>query len=421
MNLLSELSEPAKTILMVVLLFLTGAQMSWLACFNRKDGAVLWRVICAVLLTVSAGNLMILLAAYAGGLQTSLLLSKLPAIVPMSVGLLPAAAFFVIALRAKRSEPDISERSIRQSVDNLPSGLCFAREDGLPLLVNRAMDALCRMLTGQALLNAEQFWKAVQAAAQPDVRKPETYSVQMENGRVWSFSRKIIVAAGTQVTEIIASDATDLYRLSEELRASNRRLEDMNQRLHRFSENVSELTRQEEILAAKVNIHDEIGQALLASQYELQQPELLQTEQLDSLWRQNIALLRREAKPAGHLTNPLQQLTDAAAAVGIEIMLDGTLPQEDLPAMRLIFAAARECLTNCVRHAGASRLYIRIREKYGCYETRFTNDGKVPDGEVTEGGGLSGLRRRVTDAGGTMRIETEPQFALVITGVKEKN
>ncbi len=364
-------------------------------------------------------NLSICLAVYTGSRKGITLLARMPAILPPAVAVFSAAAFFAIALRAGRSKPEISEQSIRQSVDTLPSGLCFARKDGLPLLVNRTMDMLCRSLTGQALLNADQFWNAVQGASLPETKNERLPDVRMPDGTVWTFSKKTISAAGSEVTEIIAVDATDLYQLGEELRVENRRLEEMNQRLHKYSENVSELTRQEEILAAKVNIHDEIGQALLASQYELQQPELLQMEQLKALWRQNIALLRREARPAGHLTNPLQQLMDAASAVGIEIMLDGTLPQEDLPAMRLIFAAARECLTNCVRHAGASRLYIRSREEYGCYETRFTNDGKLPDGPVKEGGGLSGLRRRVTDAGGTMRIETSPQFALVITGVKE--
>jgi signal transduction histidine kinase len=49
-----------------------------------------------------------------------------------------------------------------------------------------------------------------------------------------------------------------------------------------------------------------------------------------------------------------------------------------------------------------------------------TNDGKPPESEITEGGGLSTLRKRVERAGGTMLVQSVPVFKLTVTVPKEK-
>ena len=80
----------------------------------------------------------------------------------------------------------------------------------------------------------------------------------------------------------------------------------------------------------------------------------------------------------------------------------------------------RECVTNAVRYAGASELYADFTET----ETEATvvvhNNGKQPDSEIIEGGGLSTLRRRVERAGGTMTVQSRPRFQLTVTVPKGK-
>ena len=44
----------------------------------------------------------------------------------------------------------------------------------------------------------------------------------------------------------------------------------------------------------------------------------------------------------------------------------------------------------------------------------FTNDGAAPETPVTEGGGLTSLRRRVEGAGGRMLVKSMPRFALTV-------
>jgi signal transduction histidine kinase len=95
------------------------------------------------------------------------------------------------------------------------------------------------------------------------------------------------------------------------------------------------------------------------------------------------------------------------------------LPENESAAY-LLTCAVRECVTNAVRYAGATELYADFTES----ETEATvvvyNNGKEPESEIVEGGGLSTLRRRVERAGGSMRVQSHPIFKLTVTVSKGK-
>ena len=76
--------------------------------------------------------------------------------------------------------------------------------------------------------------------------------------------------------------------------------------------------------------------------------------------------------------------------------------------------AIRECTSNCVRHAGGNAVYAAC-ERTENWRLTVTNNGAPPKETIREGGGLSALRRRVENAGGTMQIDSTPAFALHIT------
>ena len=80
----------------------------------------------------------------------------------------------------------------------------------------------------------------------------------------------------------------------------------------------------------------------------------------------------------------------------------------------------RECVTNAVRYAGASELYADFTETETDATVVVYNDGKQPEGDIVEGGGLSTLRRRVERAGGTMTVQSRPIFKLTVTVPKGK-
>ena len=110
-----------------------------------------------------------------------------------------ALSLLALCLMLRGSRRQLSPFSIKESCDYLPSALCFAWENGQPCLKNLKMDELSHQLTGEALLNANAFWRAIEA--QP--------IVSLENGQTWSFERRRMEMAGRVVYQIIGTNITE--------------------------------------------------------------------------------------------------------------------------------------------------------------------------------------------------------------------
>ena len=318
----------------------------------------------------------------------------------------------------------ITENSIKESTDDLPMGLCFSKKDGIPLLINRKMYMLSIVIMGSALQNARQFWEIVSTGNLPEgihrVKEGDEPVLQLQNGSVWTFSKEYIKLDREEVVQLLAIDTTDLYGLRFELEKKNESLREMNKRLQDYSENVNELIREEEILATKVQIHAEMGNALLATRYYLNnQKDKEQAEALIKTWNYNVSLLYNEAEQEVK-EDVFHHLNEAAKAVGVTIEVDGKIPKNNTMIERLIVAAGRECLTNTVRHGDGDKVMIKIQENKLFYCLEYTNNGTAPQENIKEGGGLMGLRRRVEDMGGNMQVISNPQFILLINVPKER-
>ena len=181
---------------------------------------------------------------------------------------------------------------------------------------------------------------------------------------------------------------------------------------------MADFVRSREILEMKIQIHNEIGQALLATRAWLQSQEDGGEARLFKQWEAIIALMRAEAEPKQGKTD-WEIFCRCAQAAGVEIRLDGKLPGAGR-ACDLLIAAAAEALTNAVRHAKADSLYVYICREGGMLQVRFCNNGVPPRQNITEGGGLGALRLQVEEAGGSMQILSIPQFVLILSIPEEE-
>ncbi len=305
----------------------------------------------------------------------------------------------------------ISPLSVKESFDNLPTGLCFAKSNGMVQLVNYQMNELSHIILGDDLQNANIFWEKVcngklnnnisrfVTGDKPELRLPD--------GSVWTFSKEDLGVT----TQIIATNMTNYYRLTNTLKHKNEELELMSHRLRKYGENVDEYTRSKERLETKVRIHNEIGQALLTTRRTLNSDESDFKAVLD-LWNRNISALRMESEPQNNV-DYLGELIKAAKSAHVEVIIEGQFP-EDNDVKQMIVAAATEALTNAIRHADAEKLFIEIDSTKKYYIACISNDGKIPDAPITEGGGLGSLRRRIEKNGGIMSVSWEPEFRLII-------
>ena len=97
---------------------------------------------------------------------------------------------------------------------------------------------------------------------------------------------------------------------------------------------------------------------------------------------------------------------------GVTVQMKGEEPKGN--AADLMYAAMQVCLNNAIQYAQATELSINVWENAGSYTVIIGNDGKSPEKVIIEGGGLTNLRHRLETAGGTMIVQSLPDFSLVI-------
>jgi len=336
---------------------------------------------------------------------------------PLWITLLPVLAMavylgFVTWKTWQYRSNTLTRSSIKESLDQITTGLCFSQGNGRIILANHRMHALCHTLAGRDLQNAEAFWKILSGGeVQAEVERLSSGShphFRLPDGSVWTFSRQEI----EDVVQLTAADTTQLQQLTEELREQNIQLASMNLRLQQYGENVDELTRSRERLEIKARLHSDLGQALVATRRYLQDEDGVIESPVD-LWKQNFAVLRAQVETK-ETKDPLEMMQKAAAGAGVRVEISGARPEQ--PQIDKLFCqAALETLTNAVRHAEATVLRVELTEGEDTCTACYSNNGRLPEGELVEGGGLGSLRRKVENQGGSMTITCAPEFALTIT------
>lgn len=309
----------------------------------------------------------------------------------------------------------ITPASIKEGMDKLPSGLCYHNDAGVPKFINHRMNNLCRFLTEEALFDANDFWERLTKGRITDgnviEKRGENPIITLYGGSTISFTKRETEIGGEKMYEIRATDITKQFSLHNELQKSNSNLRILNRRLQEYGENVWDITREREILAAKVNIHDMLGKALLVTKRFIESgDESITKEELSDMWKGTLYLFEGGFKENSE-DGSLDELYDAAKIMGISLTVDGQLPKDN-QVLRFVMSGARESLTNAVHHARAGELNVKLYNHYGYAVIEYTNDGEKPTQEVSEGGGLSSLRQAVEAAGGIMETDIYPRFVL---------
>lgn len=309
----------------------------------------------------------------------------------------------------------ITPASIKQAMDSLPAGLCYHNAKGIPKLVNHKMSELCRYIIGEPLFDANNFWHRISCG---DViygnsfeKVGENPVVTIFNGSTFSFTKVEKIIGGEKVFELRATDITRQFNLNRELKEYNNELRYMNSRLQTYGENVWDITREKEILSAKVSIHDMLGKALLITKRYIENGGAdISKEELTETWKATVYLFDGGFAEKNE-DSGLDELYKAAKIMGISLKIDGDIPKDN-EVLRFIMGGARECLTNAAHHAKAKEMVISLSYRYGFAVIEYTNDGKSPEALISEGGGLSSLRQRVEKIGGIMEVESFPRFVL---------
>lgn len=343
-----------------------------------------------------------------------------PYVLLLMVVLLSLAFAVWSILRETYARKVINNTSIREAFDNLPTGVCFFNEIGLPVLCNRAMHRFSFAVCGKDV----QFVFDLQNCLSEDFIPIEGAEKSgklftLSDGCVWQLEkRSIVYEDGHVYTEYIALDVTQLQKNRMELQEENAQLYKVQAQLKQLSANVVAVTREEEILNTKMRVHDEMGKCLLATQQYLKDDTAKHLpDTIVSSWKKAVSMLKYSNETKDD--DMMLEIRKTCAFVNLDFVQTGQLPNDEKTAY-LLTCAVRECVTNAVRYADATALYVDFSETLNAASVVITNNGKLPEGEIKEGGGLSTLRRRIEREGGSMVVQAQPGFRLAVTIPKNK-
>lgn len=317
-------------------------------------------------------------------------------------------------LSETKNRKTINNTSIKEAFDNLPTGVCFFNENGLPVLCNYAMQSFGFAVCGRDIqfisdledCLAEDFVPGTEA-------KKEGKLFVLPDGRARRLEKRVFVYEGNEYTQFVATDVTDLNKNRVKLDEENEQLRRVQADLKRLSANVVAATREEEIFNTKMRVHDEMGKCLVAAQRYLQRDNTEGIpDSLASSWSRAVSMIKYSNDTMEE--DMLLQIRKTCEYMNIAFIQTGELPAQENLAY-LLTCAVRECVTNAVRYAQAGELYAQFTETGSEVAVTVTNDGVVPEHEIVEGGGLSTLRRRIERAGGIMRVQSFPGFKLSVS------
>ncbi|HEU5486987.1 MAG TPA: histidine kinase, partial [Microlunatus sp.] len=120
--------------------------------------------------------------------------------------------------------------------------------------------------------------------------------------------------------------------------------------------------------------------------------------------------------PAGYGPTELLALVQRMRAAGLPVTMtrSGDPPSEAMPT---VYRVVQECLTNALRHAPDARVLVEVRTEAGRTVIRVADDGPGA-AESPTGYGLVGLRERVAQLGGSIRLpgtSATAGFEVVVT------
>ena len=305
---------------------------------------------------------------------------------------------------------------IKESFDQLPTATCFFDSTGGVVLCNRRMYELSQYLLHssiQYLAEAEQALASPPDGVVPIAHAENTY--QFPDQTIWKFEKRIVTDRYKETyTQLTAADVTQLHQALTQFAIDNHKLAQDAEKLKELSKTVGAVVREKEALAAKSAMHDSLASCItVTKQFLAGDLDRISAEVVLRELEKSIAFRDSVLEPAK------DSLYHAAKSSGVTIRITGKIPDGDMS--ELIYTAMQVCLTNAVQYAKATELAACISENDDNVTVMIRNNGKQPEQPVREGGGLTNLRRRIEAVGGTMRIQSLPEFILCIEIPKRKH
>lgn len=235
--------------------------------------------------------------------------------------------------------------------------------------------------------------------------------------------------ANKQLFFCVTRDITERKRAEEALRQANQQLQKLSRRRVEVQEDERRHLSRE--------LHDQIGQALMAAKVNLQSTRRLRNHQkIGDRLEESIAILDQILQQIREISFNLRPsvlddlglapalqwvLRNHAERAGLlaEFISEPDLKRLDSEVETACFRIALEALTNIIRHAEAEHVFIELRRIEGMLHLVVRDDGIGFDitaqaNSRSHSLGLLGMRERAIVLGGTLHCDSIPGEGTVV-------
>ena len=228
----------------------------------------------------------------------------------------------------------------------------------------------------------------------------------------------LVLAAGTigyagRLEKRLEEKYEESLQVQHELRELSKRLVDTEERERR---------------AISRELHDEVGQSLSALLLDvqnlmeissregtlrdgLQNIKLSAENCLDEI--RNMALLLRPSMldDLGLVAALEWQAREVSKRTGMVVDMTEQNVSDNLPEEHktCVYRIVQEALNNCSKHAYAKNVRVVVRQERNHLKVSIEDDGKGFDPRRTQGLGLIGMNERVTQLGGVLNVNSNPE------------
>lgn len=297
---------------------------------------------------------------------------------------------------------NINYYSLKESLDGLKTAVMFESEFNV-VYENLSMKNLLEKLRINNNQSSFEIWQNLKSRESSKIIDAQNILVFLDE-KVFSFS--IISQSKIQ---IYAFDITKEYLTTIEIKNKQAELKIKQSEILEMIENVDEIERQKEVLQLKSKLHDIIGQRLFILHHILDVIDEKNFE-LNNIKNMLEAMLAEIDNDEISETKAMQNsIITAFEMIGFNIVISGEMPKETKKAKALV-KIIRECATNAIRHANATKLFVNISDE----KIEISDNGKFLGQKVIEGTGIKGMRLNSQTLNGELIVSTENDFKIII-------
>jgi len=315
----------------------------------------------------------------------------------------------------KETKDSLSASSVKNMIDSMITGVMFCQQNGFILLVNERMQQLMLTITGKTQRNGRHFFGMLTLGEIEPGCSAKWFEdknvIILPDGSAWQFTITELTIGKKKYIQLTATEISEQWKLTTELNPQNDMLLKRQGELNTTISNLHILSQERETQKAKMRAHDVLGEHLTVLQsiiFGNKTPDYALLRSLSQGLLDDLNSVSNQPTPQ----DELESLRQIFLAIGVDLEVSGNMPA-DPEKGRLFADIIREAVNNSVRHGFANKVIVHMDESAVSSKMEISDNGYAPL-SIREGGGISGMRKKIEPFNGSMQVTIAPQFILTI-------